>query len=498
MRRARRLRGRPAARAAGAARDRDAGAGGRARPVAGAGRGDGLARVRPRRRRGPTGPAGSPARCSWPGCSGVCVGVYGLLDGTAPGWLGLPMLLARACCVAGGRAAAGRAAGAAAAATGPTRGGCRSGWSPAGGVAAAAVLVRRPSASTRGDLYPSLDPLSWPALPLAGRARRARRAAAGLAGAAAGRQPGVRGRAAAGAGGGGARDRASSAVDRHATPDAAGAGAARRRPDRRRGRAVPGRRPHRRRASPPCSARSTGWCRTSPAARWPAGSPSPAATPATTRRASWPTWSASSARTRWPASSPTPSRRSSPTAWSSSAVPPAVMRKRVEETLDLLGHRRAARPSAARRCPAASSSGSRSASVLTAHPRVLVLDEPTSALDPTAAEEVLAAITRLVHDLGAHGACWPSTGSSGSCSTPTGWCSLPGDGAGRAPAPPADVLRDSPVAPPVVELGRLAGWSPAAAVGPRRPPPGRRRCATGSTRRRRPPAPPSPDRRGRC
>ena len=63
----------------------------------------------------------------------------------------------------------------------------------------------------------------------------------------------------------------------------------------------------------------------------------PAATPRPTRRASWPTWSASSARTRWPASSPTPSRRSSPTAWSSWRVPPAVMRKRVEETLDLLG-----------------------------------------------------------------------------------------------------------------------------------------------------------------
>ena len=31
---------------------------------------------------------------------------------------------------------------------------------------------------------------------------------------------------------------------------------------------------------------------------------------------------------------------------------------------------------------------------------MLVLDEPTSALDPTAAEEVLAALTRLVHDLG--------------------------------------------------------------------------------------------------
>ena len=37
---------------------------------------------------------------------------------------------------------------------------------------------------------------------------------------------------------------------------------------------------------------------------------------------------------------------------------------------------------------------------LTASPRVLVLDEPTSALDPAAAEDVLAALTRLVHDLG--------------------------------------------------------------------------------------------------
>ena len=39
-------------------------------------------------------------------------------------------------------------------------------------------------------------------------------------------------------------------------------------------------------------------------------------------------------------------------------------------------------------------------SVLTAGARVLVLDEPTSALDPPAADDVLAALTRLVHDLG--------------------------------------------------------------------------------------------------
>ena len=81
------------------------------------------------------------------------------------------------------------------------------------------------------------------------------------------------------------------------------------------------------------------------------------------------------------------------------AVPPDVMRKRVEETLDLLGI------AELRDRPLYQLSGGQQqrvaiGSVLTAHPRILVLDEPTSALDPTAAEEVLAAITRLVHDLG--------------------------------------------------------------------------------------------------
>ena len=81
------------------------------------------------------------------------------------------------------------------------------------------------------------------------------------------------------------------------------------------------------------------------------------------------------------------------------AIDPAVMRKRVEETLDLLGI------AELRNRPIRSLSGGQQqrvaiGSVLTAHPRVLVLDEPTSALDPTASEEVLAAITRLVHDLG--------------------------------------------------------------------------------------------------
>src|SRR6185437_8765380 len=81
------------------------------------------------------------------------------------------------------------------------------------------------------------------------------------------------------------------------------------------------------------------------------------------------------------------------------AIPADVMRKRVEETLDLLGI------AELRDRPLHELSGGQQqrvaiGSVLTAHPRILVLDEPTSALDPTAAEEVLAAVTRLVHDLG--------------------------------------------------------------------------------------------------
>ena len=78
---------------------------------------------------------------------------------------------------------------------------------------------------------------------------------------------------------------------------------------------------------------------------------------------------------------------------------PDVMRRRVEETLDLLGL------ADLRDRPIATLSGGQQqrvaiGSVLTPHPRVLVLDEPTSALDPAAAEEVLAVLQRLVHDLG--------------------------------------------------------------------------------------------------
>ncbi len=80
-------------------------------------------------------------------------------------------------------------------------------------------------------------------------------------------------------------------------------------------------------------------------------------------------------------------------------LPPQAMRKRVEETLDLMGI------AALRDRPLADLSGGQQqrvaiAAVLAAQPRVLVLDEPTSALDPTSAQDVLSALTTLVHEVG--------------------------------------------------------------------------------------------------
>jgi len=134
---------------------------------------------------------------------------------------------------------------------------------------------------------------------------------------------------------------------------------------------------------------------------------------------------------------------------------PVTMRKRVEETLDLMGI------ADLRRRPLVELSGGQQqrvaiAAVLAAQPRVLVLDEPTSALDPTAAQDVLAAITTPVHDVGltvvlaehrlervmhaADSAIW-----------------LPGDG--RAVFGPTDeILGVADVKPPLAQLSEVLGW----------------------------------------
>ena len=97
--------------------------------------------------------------------------------------------------------------------------------------------------------------------------------------------------------------------------------------------------------------------------------------------------------------------------------------------------------------------------VLTAHPRVLVLDEPTSALDPTAAEEVLAAITRLVHDLGIT-VLVAEHRLERVVQYADRVLAVGADGRGASTARRPTCWPTSDVAPPVVELGRLAGWSP--------------------------------------
>ncbi|MCL7376672.1 ABC transporter ATP-binding protein [Streptomyces sp. 35G-GA-8] len=139
------------------------------------------------------------------------------------------------------------------------------------------------------------------------------------------------------------------------------------------------------------------------------------------------------------------------------AIPAGVMRKRVEETLDLLGladlrHRALHELSGGQQQRVAIGS------VLTAHPRVLVLDEPTSALDPSAAEEVLAAVTRLVHDLGVT-VLMAEHRLERVVQYADRVVHLPGDGR-VVDGTPADIFRTSSIAPPIVDLGRAAGWSP--------------------------------------
>ncbi|MGW6059295.1 ABC transporter ATP-binding protein [Streptomyces sp. NPDC055189] len=137
---------------------------------------------------------------------------------------------------------------------------------------------------------------------------------------------------------------------------------------------------------------------------------------------------------------------------------PDVMRRRVEETLDLLGL------ADLRDRPIATLSGGQQqrvaiGSVLTPHPRVLVLDEPTSALDPAAAEEVLAVLQRLVHDLGTT-VLMAEHRLERVVQYADQVLLLAAPGEPPVLGDPASLMAISPVYPPVVGLGRIAGWSP--------------------------------------
>jgi energy-coupling factor transport system ATP-binding protein len=130
---------------------------------------------------------------------------------------------------------------------------------------------------------------------------------------------------------------------------------------------------------------------------------------------------------------------------------PEVMRKRVEEILDLLSlaHLRS-------RTISTLSGGEQQrvaiGSALVMHPKVLVLDEPTSALDPIAAEEVLSILHRLVHDLGL-----TVVVSEHRLERVIGFAdriiSISPHGSAVIDLPEA-ILKDSPIAPPIVHLAR--------------------------------------------
>jgi energy-coupling factor transport system ATP-binding protein len=133
-----------------------------------------------------------------------------------------------------------------------------------------------------------------------------------------------------------------------------------------------------------------------------------------------------------------------------------VMRRRVEETLDLLGLADV-RARTLRTLSGGQQQRVAIGGVLAAHPRILVLDEPTSALDPVAAEEVLAALTRLVHDLGL--TVLLAEHRLERVVQYADRVVIVENGRVRSDLPAAAMVT-SPVSPPVVDLGRLAGWSP--------------------------------------
>jgi energy-coupling factor transport system ATP-binding protein len=140
------------------------------------------------------------------------------------------------------------------------------------------------------------------------------------------------------------------------------------------------------------------------------------------------------------------------------ALPPALMRKRVEEVLDQLtiAHLRGRRLSTL-------SGGEKQrvaiAAVLTMNPEVLVLDEPTSQLDPQSAEEVLVAIRRLNEDLGLT-VLLAEHRLERVVQFVDRVLHLPGNDGQALLDEPRAVMAAIGINPPLVALGKAKGWQP--------------------------------------
>ncbi|MGY4719427.1 ATP-binding cassette domain-containing protein [Naumannella cuiyingiana] len=138
-------------------------------------------------------------------------------------------------------------------------------------------------------------------------------------------------------------------------------------------------------------------------------------------------------------------------------LPAATMRARVEETLDLLGIADL-RARALRTLSGGQQQRVAIGSVLTARPPVLLLDEPTSALDPIVAEEVIALLQRLVHDLGTT-VIMAEHRMERVIEHADSIIQVLPDGTVRHDDPRV-IMADAPIVPPLVDLGRRLGWQP--------------------------------------
>ncbi|MEM8931139.1 MAG: ATP-binding cassette domain-containing protein [Acidobacteriota bacterium] len=138
-------------------------------------------------------------------------------------------------------------------------------------------------------------------------------------------------------------------------------------------------------------------------------------------------------------------------------IAPPIMARRIEEVLDQLSiaslrHRRIADLSGGEKQRVAI------ASVLTLQPEILVLDEPTSQLDPRSADEVLTALVRLNHDFGL-----TVVVSEHRLERLVPYVDrvllLSADESTPRIGTASDILRGSPLAPPLPHLADALGWS---------------------------------------
>jgi energy-coupling factor transport system ATP-binding protein len=144
-------------------------------------------------------------------------------------------------------------------------------------------------------------------------------------------------------------------------------------------------------------------------------------------------------------------------AMESLAINESAMRKRVEEVLDLL-----ALTPLRKRSIATLSGGEQQrvaiASALVMAPKILLLDEPTSALDPIAAEEVLAILQRIVHDLGI-----TVVIAEHRLERVIHYAEriiyIESDGSVKVGSP-EEIMKDAAITPPIVELARVLKLDP--------------------------------------